>query len=115
MLPSPRAPALAATVLALVACGRGSSHELAPPTYEDDPAARAALVAGALDGWKAGYVLTWNGQRIGEARERFFASDEALGGYRFERSERVVVRREDGVARTTTSIVLARRIDRLGA
>src|SRR6266540_434381 len=59
-------PCVLALTLGAGACGRGHG-ELAPPTYEDDPAARAALVAAAMDGYRAGFLLTWNGRRIGEA------------------------------------------------
>lgn len=88
------------------ACGPGRSRELAPPTYEDDPAARAALVATAMEGYRAAFVLTWNGRRIGEAHETFVAADDALGGFRFQRSERVVVRRGDATSVAHTSIVI---------
>lgn len=78
----------------------------APPSDEDDPAARAGLLGAALDGYHASYVLTWNGARIGEARERFFADETADGGYRFERSERIVVRRGDAVSSARTIILI---------
>jgi hypothetical protein len=99
-----------------VACAAGPKH-LAPPDDQDDPAARSALLASALEGHRAAFVLTWNGERIGEARERFVADEDALGGYRFERSERVMVRRGDAisVARTVITVdvdpaMIARRV-----
>jgi hypothetical protein len=113
-----------ALVLVACACAATPRPRLAPPGEEDDPAARAELLAGALEGWRASYVLTWNGARIGEARETFVAMDDAEGGYRFERSERVVVRRGPdavAVARTVIQVDLdaamtARRVvvDRSG-
>jgi transglutaminase-like putative cysteine protease len=92
-------------VLLLAACSHGRV-ELAPPTSEDDPAARAALVASAMEGYRAAFVLTWNGRRIGEAREKFFAADDAEGGFRFERKERVIVRRGDATSVAHTTIVI---------
>jgi transglutaminase-like putative cysteine protease len=94
-------------VLALIVPGCGHARTpLAPPVSEDDPAARAALVASAMEGYRAAYVLTWNGRRIGEARETFRAVDDAEGGFRFERRERVVVRRGDATSVAHTSIVV---------
>jgi hypothetical protein len=95
-----------ALVALLAGCASSGARDLAPPSYEDDPAARATLVAGAMDGYRAEFVLTWQGRRIGEARERFFASDDALGGYRFERAERVVVRRAGAVASARTVVTI---------
>jgi hypothetical protein len=89
----------------LGACGP-SKKDLAPPNYEDDPAARSAMLASALEGHRAAFVLTWNGQRIGEARETFVAEESALGGYRFERSERVMVRRGDAISVARTVITV---------
>ena len=101
-----RVRATLAIVTLVAACAHGGGRDLAPPTNEDDPAARAALVASAMEGYSGAFVLTWNGRRIGEARERFFAADDALGGFRFERSERVVVRRGDATSTSRTRIVV---------
>src|SRR5215510_6057289 len=91
--------------LAAVACA-GSAASLRPPSDEDDPAARAGQVAPALDGYRASYVLLWQGARIGEARETFRADPEAEGGFRFERAERIVVRRGIATAAATTHITV---------
>jgi hypothetical protein len=98
--------ALALAALGLAACPRGGGANLAPPRDEDDPAARAVLVASALDGYHAEYELTWRGRRIGEARERLVADDGAAGGYRFERRERVVVLRGTAIATAMTVVTV---------
>lgn len=90
--------------LVLCACAATPHHRLTPPSDEDDPAARAALLGNALDGYHAEYVLAWNGARIGEAREKFHVAEEADGGYRFERVERVVLRRGDATETARTII-----------
>lgn len=97
----------AALVLAWVAaaCG-GRQGSTTPPLEVDDPAARAAQVAPALDGYEAAYVLTWQGTRMGEARERFAADAAAEGGYRFFRTERIVLRRGKFTAVSRTSITI---------
>jgi hypothetical protein len=100
-----RAVSFAVGVCLVIGCA-SAPRQLLPPPSEDDPAARAALVAGALDGHQAAFVLTWEGRRIGDARERFFAEPSAQGGYRFERIERVTVRRDDARASATTTITI---------
>lgn len=80
--------------------------DLRPPPAEDDPAARAALVASAFDGHRAAFELRWEGRRIGDARERFFADPGAAGGYRFERVERVVLRRGGTLSSARTVITI---------
>lgn len=97
------APRLCALILGACAATPGG-RGVAPPAYEDDPAARAGLLGAALDGYRAAFVLTWNGERIGEARERFYAAPDAEGGYRFERTERVVLRRAGAVSTAQTRI-----------
>ncbi len=97
---------LAAAVL-LAGCATHAptgAPSLAPPLDEDDPAARRGLVGDALDGYRAAYLLTWNGARIGEAREWFVAAEQ--GGHRFERTERVVVRRAGQLATLRTTIAV---------
>lgn len=99
-----RPPALALSILC--ACAHGGTGRLAPSDDVDDPAARSAEVASALDGYHATYKLTWNGQRIGDARERFAADADALGGWRYERTEHVAVRRGGAVANARTRVVI---------
>lgn len=97
---------LAALALAVcTACG-GGARQLAPPVDVDDPAARADLMAPALDGYRAAYVLRWNGRRIGDARERFYAHASEVGSWRFERDERIEVRRGGVVSSARTHIVI---------
>ena len=65
-------PAVLVLVLALAACAHAPERRT-PIDDVDDPAARTAEIAGVLDGYQAAFRLTWNGARIGEARERFGA------------------------------------------
>src|SRR5688572_17029024 len=97
--------ALLPTVV-LAACGGVRPPTTVPPDDLDDPAARAGHVAAALDGHRAAFVLLWQGARIGEARERFSSTDEAEGGFRFERIEHIVVRRDGVLAPATTKIAI---------
>ena len=89
----------------VMACG-GRQGSTTPPIEVDDPAARASQVAPALDGYEASYVLLWQGARMGEARERFAADAAAEGGYRFFRTERIVLRRGKATAVSRTSITI---------
>lgn len=89
----------------LPACGARQGGLAASPEV-DDPAARASLVAPALDGYSASYVLLWQGARVGEARERFATQDDAEGGYRFTRTERIVLRRGSATSTTQTTITI---------
>src|SRR5262249_59906651 len=84
----------------------GAARRGAPVEDVDDPAARPAAIAAVLDGYRAAFRLSWNDARIGEARERFAADPRADGGYRFERTERIEVKRGGAVsaARTTVTI-----------
>ena len=91
-------------MLALAAACAGSTPRAATPDDIDDPAARASALAPALEGYRADFILSWNGARIGEARERFTADGNS--GWRFERNERTVVRREGATATARTEIVV---------
>jgi hypothetical protein len=93
-------------LLLMAAACAGGRHDLRPPDDVDDPSARADLMAAALEGYSASYVLTWNGARIGEAHEKLVADAQALGGWRFERDERVTVRRGGVVAEARTAITI---------
>ena len=96
---------LGAALAAVSGCARSHPAERRAPVEDvDDPAARAAILAPALDGYQAVFILTWDGHRIGDASERFTASPAAAGGYRFERSERVQVRRQGAVSSSVTEI-----------
>ncbi len=97
----------------LASCAHPARPVLAPPEEVDDPAARPSR-ARALAGYRAAYRLSWAGQRIGDAREHLVADPRALGGYRFERRERVIVRR-GGVATTASTTVLIDVDERLSA
>jgi Transglutaminase-like superfamily len=90
-------------LLALTTACAGRAHAPAGATDVDDPAARASATAPALEGYRADFVLSWNGQRIGEAREQFHAEGDA---WRFERTERTVVRREGATATARTEILV---------
>ena len=90
----------------LCACAHSAPHSVAPIDDVDDPAARSGEVAAALDGYHAGFKLLWNGKRIGDAVESFASAPEALGGWRFERSEHVAVRRGGKIANARTRVVI---------
>jgi hypothetical protein len=96
----------ALAALALAACAHAPARPSAPVEDVDDPAARTAAIATVLDGYHAAYRLTWNGARIGEARERFGADARADGGYRFERSERIEVKRGGTIAAARTVVTI---------
>jgi hypothetical protein len=93
---------LALALTTLAACAHAPPRDITPPDEVDDPAARAAL-APALAGHRAAFRLAWNGARIGDAREELTAAGD---GWRFERRERIEVRRAGVVAsaRTVVSI-----------
>ena len=91
-----------APLLLLCACAH-ERHVLTPPDEIDDPAARLTIRPVDLDGYQAAFRLTWNGERIGEARESF-RRDGA--GWRFERNEHVAVRRGGKVANARTRVVI---------
>lgn len=106
---------LLSTVLA-TACAHAPPSTVAPADEIDDPAARAEI-ASALDGYSAAFRLTWNGARVGEASERFTHDARAEGGYLFERSEHIAVRRGGTIAHARTLVrietnarLLARRL-----
>src|SRR5262249_38729450 len=68
-----------------------------------------------LAGYEAAFRLTWNGERIGDARERFVRDGD---GWRFERNERIQVLRSGALATARTRVTIAvddvlvpRRID----
>jgi transglutaminase-like putative cysteine protease len=94
-------------VLALLvaACAHPPRRPATPPDELDDPAARPARAA-SLVGYRAAYRLSWAGARIGDARERLVADAAALGGYRFERRERVSVRRGGTGSSATTTVTI---------
>src|SRR5262247_3756793 len=89
-------------LLLVCACAH-EAHVLVPPDEVDDPAARLTLRPAELDGYEAAFRLTWNGERIGEARERF-RRDGA--GWRFERSELVRVLRGGALATAKTRVTI---------
>lgn len=99
-----RGAALGLMGVALGCGGRGGTTT--PPLEVDDPAARASQIAPALDGYQAAYVILYQGARVGEARERFAADEAAEGGYRFTRTERIVLRRGKATAVSRTSITI---------
>jgi hypothetical protein len=103
-----------ALFLALAACAH-ERYVVSPPEEVDDPAAHLAFRAADLDGYQAAFRLTWNGERIGDARERFVREGE---GWRFERNERVQVLRGGALASGRTrvtilvdNLLVARQID----
>ena len=85
-------------------CAGSQTDSSLPPVEEDDPAAQASHMAPALDGYRATFLLFWQGERVGEAREFFAADSTAQGGYRFTRSEHVLVRRAQSISESRTSI-----------
>jgi hypothetical protein len=91
-------------LLALAAACAGRAPHAVTAEDVDDPAAKASALAPALEGYRADFVLSWNGARIGEAREKFVADGQ--GAWRFERSERTVVRREGATATARTEIAV---------
>ncbi|MFH0900114.1 MAG: transglutaminase domain-containing protein [Pseudomonadota bacterium] len=101
---------LLATLLFVLGCTtpirtpRVSASASAPAPDIDDPAARAAHIAPALDGYSATYVLLWKGARIGEAHERFAAHPQDANRYHFQRLEHIVVKR--GGTRVATETVV---------
>lgn len=99
---------LAPHLLAVLAgaCGSGARVLTVPPPDLDDPAARASHVAPALHGHRAAYVITFRGERIGEAREKFYALDDTDTVFRFEREERIVVRRDGAQVVSGTRILV---------
>jgi hypothetical protein len=54
-----------------------------------------------MAGYSAAFVLTWRGQRIGEAREQL---RHRADGFRFTRSERLAIRRGAAVVELNTTI-----------
>jgi transglutaminase superfamily protein len=103
----PLAALAAACAIAVPAgCASGTASRSVVELDVDDPAARAAVLAPALDGYHAAFLLAWNGARIGEARESLHADASATGGYRFRRAERITVRREGAVATARTEILI---------
>lgn len=69
-----------------------------PATPDEAPGA-ATLV-----GYEAHFHITWNGTRIGDAGESLRAHGDA--GLRFERRERITVRRGDALAHSETELVV---------
>jgi hypothetical protein len=75
-----------------------------PPTH----ATRHGVVADqpsrtSLRGYEAHFHITWNGARIGDASERIWQRSGAL---RFERRERITVRRSDALAHSELELVI---------
>jgi hypothetical protein len=91
-----------ALFLALAACAH-ERYIVAPPDEVDDPAAHLAFHAADLDGYQAAFRLTWNGERIGEARERL---TRVTDGWQFERSERIQVLRGGALATGRTRVTV---------
>src|SRR5262249_4821496 len=103
-----------ALLFALAACAH-ERYVISPPEEIDDPAAHLAFRAADLAGYEAAFRLTWNGERIGDARERFVRDGD---GWRFERNERIQVLRSGALATARTRVTIAvddvlvpRRID----
>ncbi len=91
-----------ALFLALAACAH-ERYVVSPPEEVDDPAAHLAFRAADLAGYQAAFRLTWNGERIGDARERFTRDGD---GWRFERNERVQVLRGGALATGRTRVTI---------
>ena len=87
-------------LILLASCGGVARPVITVPDEVDDPAARPAL-APRLAGHRAAFRISWNGARIGDAYESLTA---AGGGWRFERRERIAVRRGGTVATTRTAV-----------
>src|SRR5262249_27615788 len=103
-----------ALLFALAACAH-ERYVISPPEEIDDPAAHLAFRAADLAGYEAAFRLTWNGERIGDARERFVPDGD---GWRVERTERIQVLRGGALATARTRVTIAvddvlvpRRID----
>lgn len=58
----------------------------------------------SLLGYEGHFLITWNGARIGDASESLRSHRD--GGLRFERRERVTVRRGDALAHSATDLVI---------
>jgi len=91
-----------APLLLICACAH-ERHILTPPEEIDDPAARLTIRPADLDGYHAAFRLTWNGERIGEAREGFRRDGT---GWRFERNELVKVLRGGALATARTRVTI---------
>ncbi len=61
-------------------------------------------ISNPLSGYEAHFILSWNGSRIGDASETLRAQDREH--LRFERRERVTVRRGDAIVHSETNIII---------
>lgn len=88
-------------MLATLHCSPRPAVEVnAPAPSHRDESLRTAL----LLGYEAHFHITWNGARIGDAGESLRAhGDQRL---RFERRERITVRRGDALAHSETDLVI---------
>lgn len=85
-------------------CTHGSRPP-ADPTWPPDLAAELAPgPVHPLIGYEAHFVITWQGARIGDASEALRA--HGAGEVRFERRERITVRRGDALAHNETLLVI---------
>lgn len=95
---SPSTAGLALWIAGLSAC---STPGGAPaPLPIDQPAASSPR---SIDGYEAHFLLRWNGARIGDASEWV---RRHAGGLRFQREERVTVRRGDQIVPMLTRIAI---------
>ena len=91
-------------------CGHGSSRPADPTRSADltaDPTADLAKPPGPvhpLIGYEAHFLITWQGARIGDAAEALRA--RGADDVRFERRERITVRRGDALAHSETLLII---------
>ncbi len=88
-----------AAMLATHCGGAAAVDPGAAPSQDPAPAPGVRL-----NGYRAHFVIAWNGARIGDADERITAHGD--GRTRFERRERITVRRGQALAHSETDIAI---------
>lgn len=91
-----------AVMMLTLHCARAPAPGGRPRAAHGSPAGHGATRA-PLRGYEAHFHITWNGARIGDASESLRPRGDAL---RFERRERITVRRGDALAHSELDLVI---------